>query len=76
MRRVEEALKTTLHGLPVLTIFGAKNDPAHWQDRWARTFPEATTVVVPNAHQFPQSNDPDRVAAAVATWWTDAVQQP
>ena len=39
MATVEQSLQTRLAGVPVLTLFGRKNDPYGWQARFGRIFP-------------------------------------
>lgn len=65
---LERALDTSLAGLPLLTIFGAHNDPFRFQLRWRTLFPEAQQVVVPKGNHFPMCDDPDLVASSVRDW--------
>jgi haloalkane dehalogenase len=70
MADVERRLGTTFADRPVLTLFGAKNDPYGWQARFQQIFPSATAVRIPDGHHFPFDDDPDRYASAVTAWWT------
>lgn len=71
---IEAALRGPLRGRPVLTIFGERNDPAHFQRDWLRLFPTARQVVVPKGNHFPMNDAPDTFAAAVRAWWSEVVQ--
>jgi haloalkane dehalogenase len=71
MADVERSLAATLTGLPVLTLFGRKNDPYGWQNRFQQIFPSATAAVIPGGHHFPFNDDPDSYSAAICTWWAD-----
>jgi haloalkane dehalogenase len=51
--------------IPVLTIFGERNDPLGFQPRWKELFPDARQVVVHKGNHFPMCDDPDLVAAAI-----------
>ena len=73
MAGVERSLPATLAGLPVLTVFGHKNDPYGWQDRFQQIFPGATAIRIADGRHFPFNDDPDAYGAAVSTWWTDQV---
>jgi pimeloyl-ACP methyl ester carboxylesterase len=73
MAVVERRLAATFADRPVLTLFGAKNDPYGWQARFQRIFPNATAVQIPRAHHFPFDDDPNGYAAAIAAWWTTTV---
>src|SRR5215472_5404993 len=50
---VERALPVTLSDVPVLTLFGRRNDRFGWQDRFARLFPNVTAGVIEDGHHFP-----------------------
>lgn len=71
--RVERATATVLNELPVLTIFGERNDPFGFQDRHARTFADHTGVVVAGGNHFPMTDDPDLFARSVRQWHHDRV---
>jgi pimeloyl-ACP methyl ester carboxylesterase len=73
MAEVERSLLAALADLPVLTLFGRKNDPYGWQHRFAQMFTHATAVGIPGGHHFPFNDDPDAYAAAISTWWADRV---
>lgn len=50
--------------LPVLTVFGERNDPAPFQRRWSRPYPNAQQVAVPQGYHFPMIDDPQLFADA------------
>jgi pimeloyl-ACP methyl ester carboxylesterase len=76
MASVERSLATTLADLPVLTLFGRKNDPYRWQSRFQQIFPSATAAGIADGHHFPFNDDPDAYGAAICTWWEDKVATP
>jgi pimeloyl-ACP methyl ester carboxylesterase len=73
MAEVERSLQTTLAGLPVLTLFGRKNDRYGWQNRFQQVFPHATAAGISNGHHFPFNDDPDAYSAAISAWWAQKV---
>jgi len=54
--------------LPLLTIFGERNDPFHFQQRWRELFPGARQLVIPGGNHFPMCDDPPFVAEAIERW--------
>ena len=60
--------------LPVLTIFGERNDPLHFQPRWKQRFPEVRQVVVRRGHHFPMCDDPELVANTIRAWHRERCQ--
>lgn len=75
MADVGQRLAATIADRPVLTLFGAKNDPYGWQRRFQRIFPTATAVQIPDGRHFPFDDDPDGYATAVSAWWTTSVAE-
>ncbi len=69
----EAAARGALNHLPVLTVFGEKNDPFGFQARLAATFPDHRGVVVAAGNHFPMMDDPDLFAHSVASWHTARV---
>ena len=65
---VESALRGPLADRPLLTIFGERNDPLHFQRRWRGLFPTAEQVVVPQGNHFPMCDAPDLFAEVVCGW--------
>ena len=75
MSEVELELKTKLADIPVLTLFGCKNDALGWQQRFGRIFRNVTAVRIEGGHHFPFNDDPDRYAAAIGDWWAKKVAE-
>jgi haloalkane dehalogenase len=73
MAQVERSLRTALADLPVLTLFGRKNDPYGWQARFQQIFPQARAAGIADGHHFPFDDDPDAYSAAISAWWADKV---
>jgi haloalkane dehalogenase len=73
MAEVERSLRATLAGLPVLTLFGRKNDRYGWQDRFRQILPDATAAGISDGHHFPFNDDPDAYSAAISAWWAEKV---
>ena len=63
--RLDQALTGPFRGLPLLTIFGERNDPLGFQPRWKQLFPDSRQVVVNKGNHFPMCDDPDLVAASI-----------
>jgi pimeloyl-ACP methyl ester carboxylesterase len=74
MSELERELKTKLADLPVLTLFGCKNDRLGWQRRFGLMFRNVTAVRIAG-HHFPFDDDPDRYAAATGDWWAKKVAE-
>ena len=66
--QVEEATKGALNSLPVLTIFGERNDPFGFQPRHASVFADLEAVVVEKGNHFPMMDDPDLFADSITNW--------
>ncbi len=71
--RAETALHTTLRDMPVLTVFGEKNDPFGFADRWRSIFPDSTAWVVSGGNHFPMCDDPLGYATHVREWHANRV---
>jgi haloalkane dehalogenase len=63
--QLERALAGPFRHLPLLTIFGERNDPLGFQPRWKQLFPDARQIVVADGNHFPMCDDPDLVAASI-----------
>ena len=70
---IARALAGPLSGLPLLTIFGERNDPFGFQQRWKTLFPGARQVVVAKGNHFPMCDDPDLVAETIRSWHRERV---
>ena len=66
--QVAGALSGVFRGLPLLTIFGERNDPLGFQPRWKALFPDALQVVVAKGNHYPMCDDPDLVAGTIHSW--------
>jgi pimeloyl-ACP methyl ester carboxylesterase len=75
MAEVELSLRASLIGLPVLTLFGRKNDRYGWQRRFGQIFPQCTAAGIVDGHHFPFNDDPDAYSAAISAWWAEKVAQ-
>jgi len=76
MSQLERELKTKLADVPVLTLFGCRNDRLGWQQRFGQMFRHVTAVRIEDGHHFPFNDDPDRYAAAIGDWWAEKVAEP
>jgi pimeloyl-ACP methyl ester carboxylesterase len=66
--RASAALAGPLATVPLLTIFGERNDPFGFQKRWKELFPAARQAVVPKGNHFPMCDAPDLVAQTIRSW--------
>jgi pimeloyl-ACP methyl ester carboxylesterase len=66
--QVTSALSGPFAALPVVTIFGERNDPLGFQPRWKAMFPDVRQVVVAKGNHFPMCDDPDLTAATIRSW--------
>ena len=66
--QIESALTGSFRNLPLLTIFGERNDPLGFQPRWKQLFPDAQQIVVAKGNHFPMCDDPELVASTIRTW--------
>jgi pimeloyl-ACP methyl ester carboxylesterase len=62
------AIETHFACVPMMTIFGERNDPFHFQEEWLRRFPGAQQLVIPRGNHFPMCDDPAGVARAIERW--------
>jgi haloalkane dehalogenase len=65
------ALVGPFRSLPVLTIFGERNDPLGFQPQWKRLFPDSQQTTIRNGNHFPMCDDPDVVAQTIRSWYRD-----
>lgn len=73
LARTEAGLGTVLRDKPTLTIYGEKNDPYRFQERFRAYFDNIDEMVIPNGNHFPMADDPSGVASRIRTWrkaWT------
>ena len=71
--RVARVLGGPLADRPLLTVFGERNDPLHFQPRWRALFPNAVQRVVPRGNHYPMADDPASVAGWIRAWHRSAV---
>jgi pimeloyl-ACP methyl ester carboxylesterase len=76
LRRVEAALQEDLARLPLLTVFGSRNDPFGLARRWKQLFPAAEQHVVPGGNHYPMGDDPKAVAEWIRRWHAEQVLHP
>jgi len=70
---LDRAFAGPLGHLPLLTIFGERNDPLGFQPRWKALFPAAQQIVIPKGNHFPMCDDPRGVAKAIGEWHQEHV---
>ena len=70
---LDRALTGPFQNLPLLTIFGERNDPLGFQPHWKQLFSDARQVVVAKGNHFPMCDDPDLVAASIREWHRDSI---
>jgi pimeloyl-ACP methyl ester carboxylesterase len=75
LRRAETALSAALAQLPLLTVFGSRNDPFGFGKRWKQLFPAAEQRIVPGGNHYPMGDDPQAVAEWIRRWHTQHVPQ-
>jgi pimeloyl-ACP methyl ester carboxylesterase len=66
---VRRALNGPLCRLPVLTVFGERNDPLGFQPQWKQLFPNSQQTTITNGNHFPMCDDPDFVAQTIRVWY-------
>ena len=71
--RLDDALTGPFRRLPVITIFGERNDPLGFQPSWKHLFRDARQVVVAKGNHFPMCDDPDLVASSIREYHRDLV---
>jgi pimeloyl-ACP methyl ester carboxylesterase len=64
----EQRLIESFSDLPVFTVFGEKNDPFGFADRWRSMFPHARSWTVPAGNHFPMCDDPGGYATRLREW--------
>jgi len=74
--QVDRALQGPLAKVPLLSIFGERNDPFGFQQRWKELYPSARQAVVAKGNHFPMCDAPDFVAFTIRSWYSECVAQP
>lgn len=72
---VELATRTSLARMPVLSVFGQRNDPFGFQPRHERTFEDHEGVIVPQGNHFPMMDDPDLFVRSLRDWHSRKVER-
>ncbi len=70
---VTRARTGPFRGLPMLTIFGERNDPLGFQRQWKRLFPDCRQIKIPNGNHFPMCDEPALVVEAIRDWHHELV---
>jgi haloalkane dehalogenase len=68
LHSLEMALQSTLNELPVLTVYGERNDPFGFQARFKEIFPDAKELVIHSGNHFPMCDDPDGFSTRLMEW--------
>jgi len=72
-KELDHALTGSFRRLPLVTIFGERNDPLGFQPRWKQLFSDARQVVVAKGNHFPMCDDPDLVASSIRELYRQGV---
>jgi pimeloyl-ACP methyl ester carboxylesterase len=67
-QELARAFAGPLAGLPLLTMFGERNDPLHFQPKWKALHPGARQLVIARGNHFPMCDAPDFVADQIRRW--------
>ena len=73
MAMIEATTRDEINDLPVLTIFGARNDPWRFQRRHAEVFPDHEGHTIAKGYHFPMMDEPDLFAQLIRDWITRRV---
>lgn len=68
---ISQVLESQLRDVPALTIFGERNDPYDWQDRYAKTFSRVRSVVIEKGMHFPFMDDAEKFSVSIREWWRE-----
>lgn len=75
LRQVEATLHEELAGLPLLTVFGSRNDPFGLANRWKDLCLAAEQYIVPGGNHYPMGDDPEAIAEWIRCWHAEHVLQ-
>lgn len=64
---IEEVVQH-LERVPLLTVFGQRNDPLGSQSRWTERFRDVEQHEVRDGYHFPMCDDPSGIAEVIAAW--------
>jgi pimeloyl-ACP methyl ester carboxylesterase len=68
VEKAEYALRHELSGLPLLTVFGSRNDPFGFTEQWKELFPRAEQHAIKGGNHYPMGDDPQLCAAIIHDW--------
>ena len=71
---VTRGMAGPLSALPLLTIFGERNDPLGFQPQWRALFPRLRQVTIPKGNHFPMCDAPQFVADHIRQWHHEYVR--
>jgi pimeloyl-ACP methyl ester carboxylesterase len=74
LAQIEESLSSTLSEKPALTIYGEKNDPFGFQEKFAEYLTDVEEMIIPGGNHFPMADDPQGVAQRIASWHEEKLQ--
>jgi len=72
---IDAGIRGPLADRPLLTIFGERNDPLHFQPQWKSLFPAAQQCTVRRGNHFPMCDDPHLVANSIAAFASKVVSK-
>jgi haloalkane dehalogenase len=58
-----------LRHVPLLTVFGERNDPFGFQQQWRTLYPLSRRVVIRGGNHFPMCDAPDLVTIEICDWF-------
>jgi pimeloyl-ACP methyl ester carboxylesterase len=73
LQRAEAALSGDLARLPLLTVFGSRNDPFGFGQRWKQYFPTAEQHIIRGGNHYPMGDDPEAIADWIRCWHANHV---
>lgn len=73
---ISRAIAGPFARLPLMTIFGARNDPFGFQAQWKARFPQAVQNIVEGGGHFPMCEAPDRFAAWIRSFLSTPTPVP
>jgi len=73
--QVDRALAGPFRSLPLVTVFGERNDPLGFQSRWKQLFPDSRQITVADGNHFPMCDDPDLLATTIRELYRKGVER-
>ncbi|MBV9651144.1 MAG: alpha/beta fold hydrolase [Pseudonocardiales bacterium] len=68
LQQAHAALRGPLSRLPLLTVFGSRNDPFGLGRTWKQLFPDAEQHLIPGGNHYPMGDDPAGVSTLIRRW--------